>query len=78
MSKHAGSSREFLDLRDESCPFTFIKTKVKLEEMGKGLLEVLFADESIARDVAKSVADEGYEVEAFESRGGWLLKIKRK
>jgi tRNA 2-thiouridine synthesizing protein A len=71
-------NREFLDLRDENCPFTFIKTKVKLEEMGRGLLEVLFADESIARDVAKSIASEGYEVEALESQDGWVLRIRRK
>ncbi len=82
MLKHAesGDTNEFLDLRDENCPFTFIKTKLKLEEMKKGEeLKVIFSDEATARDVAKSLSSEGHEIldlKSFES--GWILKIRCK
>jgi|GEM_PF-459263 tRNA 2-thiouridine synthesizing protein A len=76
---------EVLDLRDENCPFTFIKTKLKLEEMKKGEeLKVIFSDEVTARDVAKSLTSEGHEVlEVLEIHGaqlkgidGWMLRVR--
>ncbi len=73
---------EILDLKDENCPFTFIKTKLKLEEMEKGEeLRVIFSDEVIAKDVAKSLSAEGHEVlEVLEislsDRSGWMLRVK--
>ena len=81
MLKHAELSEkevEILDLRDENCPFTFVKTKLKLEELkGKETrkLKVVFADETTARDVAKSVTSEGYDVLTKKSDEGWILEI---
>ncbi len=82
MSKRAGSDEvERLDLRGEVCPFTFIETKLKLEEMESGkVLEVLFDHEPAVRDVPKSVESEGHEVLSIEKidEKVWKIVIRRK
>ena len=52
-----------LDLRGEICPINFVKTKLKLEEMGRGeILEVLIdAGEPIV-SVPRSIKEEGHKV----------------
>jgi|GEM_PF-1244174 tRNA 2-thiouridine synthesizing protein A len=91
MQKHAESSniesnrpisktnkKSTLDLRDEQCPFTFIKTKLKLEQMDENeLLEVIFSDERVAKDVAKSIQSEEYSAEIVRGRGYWKLVIAK-
>jgi len=77
--KRAELSEEVLDLRDENCPFTFIKTKLKLEEMDKTVLRVTFSDETTARDVARSVSSEGHEVLSLEkTEEGWTLVVRKR
>lgn len=52
-----------LDLRGEVCPMTFVKTKMKLEELkaGQKLEVVLPAGESM-RSVPISVKEEGHKI----------------
>lgn len=52
---------EILDLRQEVCPINFVKVKLKLENMKKGILEVLLNDGSCA-DVVNSIKQEGYKI----------------
>jgi len=70
-----------VDLRGEVCPFTFVKTKVALEEIESGeLLEVIFDHEPAVRDVPRSVEAEGHEVIEIEKIGNeeWRVVIKKK
>ncbi len=70
-----------LDLRGEVCPFTFVKTKVKLEELEPGeLLEVIVDHEPAVRDVPRSVEAEGHEVLSVEKIGEneWRILIRKK
>ncbi|AIY90146.1 sulfurtransferase TusA family protein [Geoglobus acetivorans] len=70
-----------LDLRGEVCPFTFVKTKVALEDMDSGeILEVLFDHEPAIRDVPRSVQAEGHEVLSIEKIGEdeWKIVIRKK
>jgi TusA-related sulfurtransferase len=62
-----------LDLRGTPCPINFVRTKLKLEQMGAGeLLEVwLDAGEPIEQ-VPDSLKMEGYLVEAIEDRSGFF------
>ncbi len=93
MSKRAGSRESEgqnenklsphrrLDIRGEVCPFTFIETKLKLEEMKSGeVLEVITDHEPAARDVPRSVESEGHEVIAVDEIGDgvWRIVIRRK
>lgn len=83
MSKHAESRQidEVLDIRGEVCPFTFIETKLKLEEMESGkILEVILDHEPAVRDVPRSVEQEGHEVLAVTRIGEkeWKIVIRKK
>ena len=82
MSKHVESgSKEELDLRGEVCPFTFVETKLKLEDMKSGeILEVLLDHEPAVRDIPKSVESEGHKVLSVEKIGEnlWKIVIRKK
>ena len=52
-----------LDLTNEVCPMTFVKTKLILEKMKTGdVLEVLLKDGEAIENVPKSVAEQGNTV----------------
>jgi tRNA 2-thiouridine synthesizing protein A len=87
MSKPAGSKQAerrpdaTLDIRGEVCPFTFIETKLKLEEMKSGeILEVILDHEPAVNDVPKSVESEGHEVLIVEEicEKTWRILIKKR
>ncbi len=85
MSRRAESrqieANEVLDIRGEVCPFTFIETKLKLEEMKSGeVLEVITDHEPAAKDVPKSVEQEGHEViEVLKTEEReWRITIRKK
>jgi TusA-related sulfurtransferase len=68
-----------LDLRGTPCPINFVRTKLKLEQMGEGeILEVwLDAGEPIEQ-VPQSLTVEGYRIQSIESRDGFFsLKVCR-
>ena len=59
-----------IDLRGEICPLTFVKVKLKLEELKPGqYLEVLLDDGEPVLNVPRSVKDEGYRIVKMESLG---------
>ncbi len=71
---------EVLDLRGEVCPYTFVKTKLKLEEMESAEdLTVLLDDSAATANVSKSLRSEGYEILGLRniSEGIWELKVKK-
>lgn len=54
---------EELDLRGVVCPYNFVKTKLKLEEMDPGqILSVLIDDGEPLRNVPRSVKEEGHKI----------------
>lgn len=54
---------EELNLLGEVCPYTFVKSKLALEEMETGqVLRVVVDNESSADNVPRSVRNEGHEV----------------
>jgi TusA-related sulfurtransferase len=61
------SADYFLDITDEICPMTFVKTKLQIEQMAGGeILEIrLNAGEPIA-NVPRSVREGGHEVLSLE------------
>ena len=72
---------ELLDLTGEVCPFTFVRAKLRLEELQLGArLEILVDDREASTSVPRALKDEGHEVAAVEplAPGRWrIIAIKR-
>jgi TusA-related sulfurtransferase len=65
-----------IDLRGEVCPYTFVRTKLALEDMPLGaVLAVLVDHEPATRNIAKSAREWGQEVAAVEPAGAGLWRI---
>lgn len=63
-------AHEVLDIRNDTCPITFVKTKLKLEQMQAGeVLEVLLAGGEPLQNVPRSVKAEGHKVIKVENLG---------
>ena len=71
---------EELDLRGEVCPFTFVKTKLRLEELDSGRdLTILLDDPQATANVSRSLRSEGHEILDLKpiSGGVWQIVVKK-
>ncbi len=71
---------EELDLRGEVCPYTFVKTKLRLEELASGQdLTILLDDSAAVANVSKSLRNEGHEILDLKaiSGGVWRIAVKK-
>ncbi len=69
-----------LDLRGEVCPYTFVKTKLKMEEMAGGEeLTILLDDTEATANVSRSLKSEGHDIVDLKSisRGVWQITAKK-
>ncbi len=73
-----------LDLAGEVCPYTFVRTKLALEELPLGAELIILVDHPPAAvNVPRSLAGEGHEVlsvvaEGTDEGGRWRIRtIKR-
>ncbi|MFQ5881581.1 MAG: sulfurtransferase TusA family protein [Candidatus Methylomirabilales bacterium] len=58
-----GEVDQELNLRGEVCPYTFVKSKLALEQLEAGeVLRVIVDNPRSAEDVPRSLANEGNEV----------------
>lgn len=74
MPPSSGSAE--LDLRGEVCPYTFVRTRLALEEMPIGaILAVLVDHEPAGRNIPKSAREWGQEVTSVEPAGEGLWRI---
>jgi tRNA 2-thiouridine synthesizing protein A len=65
-----------LDLTAETCPMTFIKTKVALHGLSEGdTLEVLLRGEEPLRNVPRAVEENGDKILSIEHLNGEIHKI---
>lgn len=68
-----------LDLRGEVCPYTFVKSKLALEELEVGqVLRVTVDNSESASNVPKSLSLEGHEVISLdrEGKGRWQITVR--
>jgi len=73
-------TQETLDLTGDVCPFTFVKTKLKLEELESGdELAVTFDHAPAIDNVPRSLANEGHEIVSIDKIGDnlWTVHIKK-
>ena len=75
MPPSSGDEAE-LDLRGEVCPYTFVRTRLALEEMALGsVLAVLVDHEPASRNIPRSAREWGQEVAGVEPAGAGLWRI---
>lgn len=62
-SHQQGETAEPLDLKGEVCPYTFVKSKLALEEMESGqVLRVIVDNRGSAENVPRSLSSEGHQI----------------
>lgn len=79
MSQVLGVDQE-IDLRGEVCPYTFVKSKLALEDMESGEVLRVVVDHLPAVDnVPRSMKNEGHEVVEISpiSDTDWAIVIKK-
>lgn len=65
-----------LDITGETCPMTFVKTKVALHELSKGdVLEVLLLAGEPLKNVPRSCEEEGCKILSVEQTNGNVHKV---
>ena len=65
-----------LDITQEHCPMTFVRTKLKLAQMAKGdTLEVLLSEGEPLNNVPLSAAEQGFKVLAVEQVEGTTHRV---
>ena len=69
-----------VDITDVTCPTTFVKAKVAIEELDEGqILEILLNDGEPVQNVPRSLKEEGHEVLSLDDNGnGTFTLIVRK
>lgn len=72
---------EELNLRGEVCPYTFVKSKLALEDLEPGkILRVIVDNPESAENVPRSLANEGNEVLGVSPLGeeAWSILVKKR
>ncbi|MEK7853511.1 MAG: sulfurtransferase TusA family protein [candidate division NC10 bacterium] len=72
---------EELNLRGEVCPYTFVKSKLALEDLELGkILRVIVDNPESAENVPRSLANEGNEVLGVSPLGeeAWSILVKKR
>ena len=65
-----------LDITQEHCPMTFVKTKLKLAQLQQGdILEVLLTEGEPLENVPRSATEQGYNVLSVEAVGNGVHKV---
>jgi TusA-related sulfurtransferase len=69
-----------IDLKGEVCPYTFVKSKLALEEMDLDqVLEIVVDHEPAVENVPKSLKNEGQQVLAVDKINDtdWKILVKK-
>lgn len=67
---------EKIDITDDICPMTFVKTKLKLEKMARGeILEVRLCEGEPLSNLPRSVTQEGHKVLSIVKEQGRYHKV---
>ncbi len=65
-----------LDITNEHCPMTFVKTKLKLAQIAKGdRLEVLLLEGEPLQNVPKSATEQGFQVLEVKQIDGPVYQV---
>lgn len=67
-----------LDLSGEVCPYTFVKSKLALEDLNAGqILRIIVDNSESASNVPKSLELEGHEIVSLDQgKGNWSITVR--
>ena len=71
---------ESLDLKGEVCPYTFVKSKLALEDMESGqVLKVVVDNPGSAKNVPRSLSSEGHQILNVSQLNDtdWVITVKK-
>ncbi len=71
---------EELDRRGEVCPYTFVRARLKMEELESGQdLGILLDDPEATANVSRSLRNEGHEILGLDavSDGVWWIAVRK-
>ncbi len=80
LPQDASSRGDVLDLSGEICPFTFVRTKLAMEQMPVGGgLRVIVDHEPAVRNIPRSAKEWGQRVDGTEALpdGRWAIDLTR-
>jgi tRNA 2-thiouridine synthesizing protein A len=69
-----------LDIRGEVCPFTFVKTKLALEDLASGqVLRVVVDNDDSGENVPRSLSHEGHHVLEVQKLNAtdWTILVRK-
>ncbi len=69
-----------IDIRGLICPYTFVKSKIAIEDMEVGeVLEILLDYEEASRSIPKSMEDHGHKVLKVEKINDkeWIILVRK-
>lgn len=69
-----------LNLRGEVCPYTFVKSKLALEELESGqILRIIVDNDESGENVPRSLANEGHQILEVQklSRAEWAIVVRK-
>ena len=73
---------EELDIKGEVCPYTFVRSKLRLEKMESGkVLKIVTDHEPATVNVPKSMESEGHEILSWPHKSNdtdWEFYVKKK
>ena len=75
-----GQTIETLDLQSDVCPYTFVKSKMAVEQLELGQeIVILLGNSESASNVPRSLDGEGHEIVDIEKVGKslWKVRVKR-
>ena len=71
-----------IDIRGEVCPYTFVKSKLKIETMNAGeVLRVIVDHEPATKNVPRSMENEGHQILEWPNKindTDWDFFVKKK
>lgn len=71
------SSHQQLDITAETCPMTFVRTRLALDRMAPGeILEVLMKGEEPRRNVPRTAQEQGHAVLSVVEEAGGLTRLR--
>jgi TusA-related sulfurtransferase len=75
----AAARHDTIDITDEVCPMTFVRTKLRLERMRPGeILSVRLRGEEPLRNVPKAAREEGHSILGIVPEGNdHIVTIRR-
>lgn len=79
MCEVTAEAKASLDITSDVCPITFVKTKLKLEELEPGeVLEVILKSGEPLENVPRSAKQEGHKILKVEQQGENFRLLIRK